>query len=69
MMNSEEQLLEEIFGKQEPMSKEEKYDAIMGEAERIYLRQESVDDPYSFHKAFEWAKKEITEHLEQQKEE
>jgi len=35
--------------------KEEKYDEIMGKAENIYRRQDRIDDPYSFHKAFEFA--------------
>lgn len=56
---SKDQLLEEIFGKQKPMTEAEKYDAVMAEAERIYLYQESIGNPYSFHKAFEWAKKEL----------
>ena len=36
---------------------EQKHDKIMREAERIYNRQFKLGDPYSFHKAFEYAKK------------
>ena len=33
---------------------EREYDDIMSEARRIFERQESYGDPYSFHKAFEY---------------
>ena len=34
---------------------EDDYDAVMSEAEKVYLDGEKCEDPYSFHKAFEFA--------------
>lgn len=41
---------------------EEEYDRIMSEARRAFERHEKVGDAYSFHKAFEWATREIENH-------
>ena len=40
-------------------SEEDVFDAIMEEAERVYLRFEKDGNPYSFHKAFEFAVDEL----------
>lgn len=39
---------------------EKDYDQIMSEAEKLYKRQEMLDDPYSFHKAFEFAQRRVS---------
>lgn len=48
---------------EEPETTESKYDSIMLQAENAYKKHIKADDPYAFHKAFEFAYKEITGRL------
>ena len=38
---------------------ENKYDSIMHEAEKTYMHQTSLNNPYAFHKAFELARRKV----------